>query len=202
MPVTRREEGPVPATLELLVLWRGTPGWFLRPASGGGSVSFEDTVEYPRPGRDTSRPEQARALAGRRRGSTVTIRQGSVLLELRFDPESAIVYVQGHLVRLNEDNVVLVDDVDGPAGPQVAGTLRIDQEVVEGEPAGVRRVQQSGILIVPERLPIERFRVRESVRPWWRERRGPLVVNEGQDTGRGLGLPPAGRRREAGAGDR
>ena len=49
-----------------------------------------------------------------------------MLLELRFDPESAIVYVQGHLVRLNEDNVVLVDDVDGPAGPQVAGTLRID----------------------------------------------------------------------------
>ncbi len=127
MPVTRREEGPVPATLELLVLWRGTPGWFLRPASGGGSVSFENTVEYPRPGRDASRPEQARgALAGRRRGSTVTIRQGSVLLELRFDPESAIVYVQEHLVRLNEDNVVLVDDVDGPDGPQVAGTLRID----------------------------------------------------------------------------
>ena len=128
MPVTRREEGPVSATLELLVLWRGTPGWFLRPASGGGSsVSFEDTVEYPRPSRDASRPEQAGgAPAGRRLGSTVTIRQGSVLLELRFDPESATVYVQEHPIRLNGDNVVLVDDVDGPAGPQVAGTLRID----------------------------------------------------------------------------
>ena len=49
-----------------------------------------------------------------------------MLLELRFDPESATVYVQEHPVRLNGDNVVLVDDVDGPAGPQVAGTLRID----------------------------------------------------------------------------
>ena len=90
-------------------------------------MSFEDTDEYPRPGRDASRREQAGgAPAGRSLGSTVTIRQGSVLLELRFDPESTTVYVQEYPVRLNGDNVVLVDDVDGPAGPQVAGTLRID----------------------------------------------------------------------------
>jgi hypothetical protein len=85
-------------------------------------VSFEDTVEYPRPGRE----QAGGAPADRRLGSTVAIRQGSLLLELRFDPESATVYVQEHPVRLNGDNVVLVDDVDGPAGPQVAGTLRID----------------------------------------------------------------------------
>lgn len=126
-----REEGPVPGTLELLVLWRGTPGWFLRP--GGGSLSFEDTTEYPRPGRDASRPEQAEgAPTGRRLGSTVTIRQGSVLLELRFDRENATVYVQEHPVRLNGNNVVLVDDVDGPAGPQVAGTLHIDPGFIVG----------------------------------------------------------------------
>ena len=104
-------------------------------------MSFEDTVEYPRPSRDASRPELAGgAPAGRRLGSTVTICQGSVLLELRFDPESATVYVQEHPVRLNGDNVVLVDDVDGPAGPQVAGTLRIDPGFTGRADAAVRRI--------------------------------------------------------------
>ena len=138
MPAAREEGGAASATLELLVLWRGTPGWFLRPVfdagsvtfEGGsavevpdGSVSFEDRAVYPRFGPDAPRPDQGGgAPAGRRLGSMVTIRQGGVLLELRFDPQSAVAYVQEQPIRLNGDNVVLVDDVDGPAGPRVVGT--------------------------------------------------------------------------------
>ena len=115
------------AILEVLVLWRGTPGWFLEPVPGGGSsVSFDGGVSYPRPDRDASRPREGGVPAGRRLDSSVRIHQGKVRLELRFEPESATVYVQEHPVPLNGDNVVLVDDVDDPAGPRVVGTLRID----------------------------------------------------------------------------
>ena len=150
MPAAREEGGAASATLELLVLWRGTPGWFLRPVfdagsvtfEGGsavevpdGSVSFEDRAVYPRFGPDAPRPDQGGgAPAGRRLGSMVTIRQGGVLLELRFDPQSAVAYVQEQPIRLNGDNVVLVDDVDGPAGPRVVGTLRIDPGFSVGRP--------------------------------------------------------------------
>ena len=127
MPPARRENRVASATLELLVLWRGTPGWFLWPVpDSGASVSFADEVVYPRPGRDLSRGQGRGAPSGRRLGSTVTIRQGSVVLALRWDPERTTLYVQEHPVRLNGDNVVLVDDVDGPDGPRVAGTVRID----------------------------------------------------------------------------
>ena len=129
--------------LEVLVLWRGTPGWVLEPVPGGGSssgpprmsrpegqrpgsVSFHDRASYPRPGRGASRPGEGGVPAGRRLASSVRIHQGRVRLELRFEPESATVYVQEHPVPLNGDNVVLVDDVDDPAGPRVVGTLRID----------------------------------------------------------------------------
>lgn len=115
------------AMLEVLVLWRGTPGWFLEPGPGGGSsVSFDSGAFYPRPGRDASRPAAGGVPAGGRLGSSVSIHQGRVRLELRFEPESATVYVQEHPVSLHDDNVVLVDDVDDSAGPRVAGTLRID----------------------------------------------------------------------------
>ena len=95
-------------------------------------------------------------------------------------------------------------DGAGAVGPalEVQGLdVAQDQEVVKGKPAGVRRVQQPGVLIVPERLPVGRSRVREAVRPEWRERRGPLEGDEGRGAARGLGLAPGGRRRQAGVGE-
>ena len=96
-------------------------------------------------------------------------------------------------------------DGAGAVGPalEVQGLdVAQNQQVVEREPAGMRCVQQPGVLIVPERLPVERSRVRKAVRPGWRERRGQLVVDEGRGDVHRLGLAPAGRRREAGVGDR
>lgn len=97
-------------TLQLLILWRGTSGWFLR--GGGGSSSGGGGSMAP--------------------GSSMIfshwISQGGVNLTLRFDPAVRKVWIQDREVALDDANVVLVDGVDSPAGPQVVRTLRIDPE--------------------------------------------------------------------------
>jgi hypothetical protein len=97
-------------TLQLLILWRGTPGWFLR---GGGASS-----------------SGGGGSAGPGSGTTFShwISQGGVNLTLRFDPAARKVWIQDKELALDDANVVLVDGVDGPAGPQVVRTLRIDPE--------------------------------------------------------------------------
>lgn len=110
-------------TLELLILWRGTPGWFRKNAggaSGGG---------------------QGGTMGG---GPSPIIRsgwisQGGVNLSVRFDPAARKVWIQDSEIALNDANVVLVDGVDSPAGPQVVGTLRIDPAypTAVGLPPGV-----------------------------------------------------------------
>ncbi len=96
-------QGSEPEQLQLLVLWRGTPGWFLRP--GGSKVSS----------------------AGSGAGSHTTIVQGGVTLTLDFDPEARVATIHGKRLELGEDNVVLVDEVDSSAGPRVSGRLRVDR---------------------------------------------------------------------------
>jgi len=97
-------------TLQLLILWRGTPGWFMR--GGGGSSSGGGGSIAP--------------------GSSMIfshwISQGGVNLTVRFDPAVRKVWIQDREVALDDANVVLVDGVDSPAGPYVARTLRIDPE--------------------------------------------------------------------------
>lgn len=56
------------------------------------------------------------------------ISQGGVNLAVRFDPASRRVWIQDREVALDDANVVLVDGVDSPGGPQVVRTLRIDPE--------------------------------------------------------------------------
>jgi hypothetical protein len=99
-------------TLELLILWRGSPGWFRKSAgaaSGGG---------------------QSGSMGG---GPGPMIRsewisQGGVNLTVRFDPAARKVWIQDKEIALDAANVVLVDGIDSPAGPQVVRTLRIDPE--------------------------------------------------------------------------
>jgi hypothetical protein len=86
--------------LRLLVLWRGTPGWFL---AGGGSSESRD--------------------AGKTTSHVVTY--GSVRLTLTYNSESRIAIVAGKSVDLKDDNVVFVDDVDLSSGARVVETLRI-----------------------------------------------------------------------------
>src|SRR5262245_59733843 len=88
--------------LELVVLWRGSPGWFLqgsrRGASGGESGGiFSGTLNY-----------------------------GGRELRLSFERDRRTASIQGKSVTLPENaNVILVDNVDREAGPAVAGLLHI-----------------------------------------------------------------------------
>jgi len=96
-------------TLQLLILWRGTPGWFMR---GGGSSSGGGGSMAP--------------------GSSMIfshwISQGGVNLSLRFDLTARKVWIQDKEITLDAENVVLVEGVDSREGPQVVRTLRIDPE--------------------------------------------------------------------------
>ncbi len=96
-------DAPGSNTLDLLVLWRGSPGWFLRGGSSGGSGGGDGT--------------------GRR---SLSVRYDDLVLQVMFDGLARVVEIDGRNVPLNDDNVVLVDDVDSAAGLKVVKTLRVD----------------------------------------------------------------------------
>jgi hypothetical protein len=92
-------------TLDLVVVWRGQSGWYLRPgprrSSGGSSeTTFSATSEY-----------------------------GGVVLQLRLHVAPRVAEIQGRRVDLGDNNVVLVDSVDEPGTTQVVSLLRIDSVV-------------------------------------------------------------------------
>ncbi|HQX80744.1 MAG TPA: hypothetical protein PKW63_03250 [Vicinamibacterales bacterium] len=100
------EQGADPG---LLVIWRGSPGWFFangspQRSSGGGS----------------------------RDGYSATMNYGGVDLSLVFKARPRSVIIQDKIVNVGTDTVVLVDDVDGVDGPRVVGTLRVDLSGVSG----------------------------------------------------------------------
>ena len=97
-------------TLDLLVLWRGTPGWFMRTGGQGGGGSSSS-------GGDVENGLQVRVE---------WISQGGVRLNLRFEPKSRRLWILDKEIVLDDANVVLVDGVDETAGPRVVATLHID----------------------------------------------------------------------------
>ena len=88
--------------LDLLVLWRGTPGWFLRAGGSGGGGGDGPGGPYQ-----------------------TWIVRGALKLTLDFDPSKRIAIVQGTSLDLADDNVVFMDDVDSPTGPRVVTTMRV-----------------------------------------------------------------------------
>jgi hypothetical protein len=50
-----------------------------------------------------------------------------VWLTLDFDSARRIAIVQGKTLKLSENDVVFVDDVDTPTGPRVTATLRVER---------------------------------------------------------------------------
>ena len=105
--------------LQMLVLWRGSPGWFAR-GSGNGASGGGD---------------------GRRYHST--IRRGEVQLQVEFDSQTQLATIQGKQVELREQNVILVDGVDEAKGPQIVGTLRVDPALPSGDsPLGVEETMR------------------------------------------------------------
>ena len=96
--------------LDLLVLWRGSLGWPLQgtnhgSSGGGGNMSA-------------------------RRG--MTIRYGTFSFYAAFAPAARLCQIEDKQVPLGDDNVVLVDDVDGASGPKVVKTMRIDPALPGG----------------------------------------------------------------------
>jgi hypothetical protein len=90
--------------LRLLVLWRGTPGWYLVP---GGRIG---------------------GSSGGRAGTHWTIEYGDVHLTLDSGAGDAVT-INGREVHLGTDNVVYVDDVDAIAGPRVVRTSRMPSKM-------------------------------------------------------------------------
>jgi hypothetical protein len=96
--------------LRLLVLWRGTPGWYF---VGGGRIGGASTVA----------------------GTHTTIEYGDTRLTLDYGASDTVA-VNGRDVHLGTDNVVYVDDVDAPGGGRVVRTSRIPSQM-PGSPAQI-----------------------------------------------------------------
>ncbi len=107
--------------LDLLVLWRGTPGWWLPPAGGIGGT--------------TSDRNAARVLKSA--DHFVTFNGRTIML--RFDPTRRIVRLGDEMLILEDRNVVLVDEIDGATGPRIAGSVRVDRLFADG-PDGLERL--------------------------------------------------------------
>ena len=124
-------------TLELLVLWRGSPGWFMK--GGGGSSS----------GGGSTGPTLGGAPGPMIRSSWIS--QGGVNLSVRFDPAAQKAWIQDNEIDLRDANVILVDDVDSPTGPHVVRALRIDAdyetkvETLPGGPPGRGRTRPMAV---------------------------------------------------------
>jgi len=94
-------------TQSLLVLWRGSPGWFMkRPPGRVGS----------------------RSSSGGGGGSSgwQTFSTGGLSFELDYDFDRNVVTLLNQEVSLIESNVVLVDFVDSPGGAQIVDRLWIE----------------------------------------------------------------------------
>lgn len=92
-------------SLDLLVLWRGSPGWVMQGDTGGSSGGG----------------------ANARRG--MTVRRGPLSLYAAFETGPRRFQIEQVIKPLGDDNVVLVDEVDSPGGPRVVKTMRVDPAV-------------------------------------------------------------------------
>jgi hypothetical protein len=91
--------------LALLVLWRGTPGWF--KAAGAGAAS-------------------ASAASGGFYTQTLSVAAGGLNLKVDIDHTVGIAQILDRQIRLTASNLVLVDNVDAPSGPEIADVLWIE----------------------------------------------------------------------------
>jgi len=100
----------------LLVLWRGTPGWFSKDGRGGGSSGGS--------GGGGGGAASGAGLSGSYAYEYVV--QGGLTFMMEFDYAKKNVKILDQEISLAETNVVLVDFVDSPGGPQIVGTRWID----------------------------------------------------------------------------
>lgn len=94
------------SSLNLMVLWRGANGWYLKGDTHGGGGS------------------------GSSRGQTARMQYGGLNFTVEFQRQPWVVRIQGKDIVLDpaDANVVLVDQVDGP-DMKMAGTLHVAPEM-------------------------------------------------------------------------
>ena len=108
------------ADVRLVVLWRGTPGWFLGGRQSG-SWAAGGSSHVGGPSTDVEGIVVHRFSFADRH------------FEVRLDLRAQNVELAGQVVPLGEGRAVLVDDVDGPGGPVVIGVRPIGTRA-SGEP--------------------------------------------------------------------
>jgi hypothetical protein len=102
--------------LDLLILWRGTPGWFMK-----GSAANERS-------------------SGNLKGTTaVHIARGGLDLQVVFDARSMSVEVQDKQIRLGSNNVILVDGVDSD-GQTTIRLAKVDATQLSGPRIKIQQV--------------------------------------------------------------
>jgi hypothetical protein len=100
------------STLDVAVFWRGTPGWFTAGdpgAQSGGATSA---------GLPNGRPGPQTHFVG----------VGGLSLQVQFDPGTGRVRIQDQTISSQSGNVILVDEVDGAAGPRIVETIRVEPQ--------------------------------------------------------------------------
>ena len=99
----------------LLVLWRGTPGWFSKGGQGGGSGG----------GGGFGGGFGGGAGRGGSYGYEY-VSEGGLTFMMEFDYDRRTVKILDQEISLKEANVVLVDGVDGANGPAIVGRRWVD----------------------------------------------------------------------------
>ena len=98
----------------LLVLWRGSVGWFLKGGSGHGSGGGSGS-------------------GGSGSWAYEYVSQGGLTFMMGFDYDKRIVKLVNEEISLDTSNVVLVDFVDSANGPTIVGSRWVDR------PPSIRR---------------------------------------------------------------
>ncbi len=102
-----------PLTLELLVLWRGAPGWFAQGTGKSESGGGDSNGHY-----------------------WVHLQEGSIDLDLDLNMDKRIATIGGSDTALGEANVLLVDGVGSAGVPTVHATASVPS-AVEAPPGGL-----------------------------------------------------------------
>jgi hypothetical protein len=106
-------EGPPngPWTLSLLVLWRGSPGWWLDPGAAASMAS-----DHPR-------------------GQPLSVMHSVALndrtWEMRLDPRTRTFQLQKQRVDIGNTNIVFIDGIDTAEGPRIVGGLALDLQFTD-----------------------------------------------------------------------
>jgi hypothetical protein len=119
--------------LALLVLWRGSPGWY---SGGGGNGSGGG----------------GGSSAGRETGSFYLTFAGRTF-SIDLDYTARVARLLEQEISLADTNVVLVDDVDRPVGARVVGRRWVDPKLPETGNAGPRAIMDDPAIATIRRDP-------------------------------------------------